>query len=203
MYQQDNGKQHFFILDAEGNPDLLMYRQYVFAREGKQLVGEDKHYQKQLANYFDGWENSITELKDLSYEQKYLQKAFESYYESQGQSTDYMYQQEKVTSDFVALAGLSSSSLLVSENGVDYDDNTGSMKACAGIALDLYFPGTRKKLSLYNELHFTSYEFENEGRIVRGDDWYTDLSGDDRIQLSTIKHPHSLYYSCKSILILY
>lgn len=159
-----SGKSHFFIKAGEKFEWLVYYR-YRLERDNQSGIVTVDGFKKQLEDYFRDCPIVSGNTKYVIYSQRSISKLFESYNkECQPNSNIAIFNTEKIISEFGVLAGLSVTKLrFKGEGGNKYLLATlpSSSQVAGGVFLNLILPRTKQRVSVYNELFFTSFKTSN------------------------------------------
>lgn len=171
----ENGKEHFFIPDGTGGYTELIYRAYFKTGKSQRTIRKIETYKGQLSVYLE----DMPELKSKIYSTNYglvsMDKLFSKYYQLKNQSPEYIVKKEKLMAQGTILAGVVATQLQFHSSefqglvNADYGTHTG---ITAGMALNLVFPRTRGKWSLYNELLYSQYKMSEDAQVfVSANKW--------------------------------
>lgn len=173
FYVNKNGQEQFYI-KQNSSFELLIHKKYLKLQEGQGIIAENKKFIGQLTLYLNDCLSISAELKKTEYRKKSLEHLLLYYYNCSNSEITFRKNTEKLSAQIGALAGLSLTSLKFSSSDFAYLVNAGYQQSAnfsCGIFLDLVLPRNQKKLSIYNELIFSSYkvngrydEFENENK---------------------------------------
>ena len=152
-----------FYIDENGTLTLLIYKKYL--KEGvhnTNTVGENKGYLNQLRHYLSESEDLDSQLQTTKYSESSLVTLFDRYYKNTGTKMVFTAKREKIKYEKGVVAGASLTQLKE-----DYLQNFGlsfkpSLMPAAGLYLNIIFPETRGRISAYNELFFTTFNFKSE-----------------------------------------
>lgn len=155
-YFKKFGKPQFYI-KRDAVYELLMYKKYI----GRPLeVAENKRFIGQLTFYLQDCRAIQSKFKDLDYSKKSLENLFAAYYKSSNTNISFQKKTEKTKIQFGALVGLSESTLkfnhTVSNTILENSNFSQSVNFSTGLFLDFILPRNNNKLSIYNELVYTS-----------------------------------------------
>jgi hypothetical protein len=143
------------------------------------VVKENKWYLNQLAVYLNDCPTIQQDFKSLKYARKNLEKLFLTYYECTGSSLTFHNKQEKIKTEFGAVAGLTFNnlqfdpSLVYSRKELDF-----STTASYSVALfaDVILARNQGKWSVYNELAFSPYKVEDYHQVYENENEYTNYT---------------------------
>lgn len=179
-----DGKDNFYI-ENNSKIELLLYKKYLKNTEGKSIVKEQKKYIGQLLLYLTDCPALQQEIEKAAYNRRSLEKVFQNYYKCSGDQIIFKKELEKPTVEFGVLAGATITSLNFKSKGFEVLVNTDfkhSTRFTAGLRLELFLPRIQRKLSINNELLFTSYEVAGE---------YLDFESDNKYSITTTKIGYS------------
>jgi hypothetical protein len=157
LYYYTDNVDHFYITNDDGNFELLNYRKF---KDVNQNVATIKFYLSQLKAYFS---NCSVVSNNLKYNPSDLRKTFLSYYDCIGKGPEYFQKTDNEKIELGLLVGATNTSFKVSTSGSDLVgkvDYSKSNDVTAGIFADLVFPRRRGRISLNNELMYSSYKTE-------------------------------------------
>jgi hypothetical protein len=156
-YSKKFGKPQFYIKRDSGF-ELLMYKRYLF---GPSELVDNKKFIGQLIFYFQDFPSIQSKIKNLEYSKKSLENLFIYYYKNTNSKVAFQKKTEKNKIEVGVLAGVSMSTLKF--NHVDFStllQNSNfnySTNFTTGLLLDFILPRNNNKLSIYNELIYTSF----------------------------------------------
>jgi len=161
-FMDSKSKEHFFIRNGQ-RVDLLFYKRYLKRDDsGGLTVVEDKRYKGQLILYLQECSSIQLKLSNTSYEKRSLVRLFLEYYKCSGEK---IVKQNKAVSkplEFGVFAGLSFTKFGFIDGplyfqGVSYPV---SKNFTAGLVLNFLFPRSFGRLSVHNELQYSSFKVE-------------------------------------------
>lgn len=159
LYYYTDNVDHFYISNDDGTYQLLNYRKY---RDQDQNVAIIKFYISQLKNYF---KNCSVVSDNLKYKASDLRKSFISYYDCIGKTPEYFQKPDNEKIELGLLAGATNTTFRISSSSNDplsRVDYSKSNSVTAGVSGDLIFPRLRGRISLNNELTYSSYKAEGK-----------------------------------------
>ncbi|MCF2447229.1 PorT family protein [Dyadobacter sp. CY345] len=163
-FNDPSGKSHFYIKSGEKFEWLVYYR-YRVERDNQSGIVTVDGFKKQLADYFQDCPSVLANTKFVTYSQRTISKLFESYNkECQPTANIAIFNTEKIVSRFGVLAGVSVTNLrFKGEGGNRYllASLPSSSQVAGGVFLNLILPRTKQRVSVYNELFFTSFKTSN------------------------------------------
>ncbi|MBL7697680.1 MAG: PorT family protein [Chitinophagaceae bacterium] len=165
---------HFYILKDE-TFELLRYKKYISASDGQGRVYRyNRTFAMQLLRYFEGCESLSPALEKVKYSADHLTAAFNNYYKCTSQTPDFMQVRESEKLEFGVLAGVSNTTFKVHNSSpsnvmsvMSKTKFSTSMNFAGGIFMDIVFPRQRGRLSLNNELTYSSYETSGTYRLTQ------------------------------------
>ena len=177
LFKSEADRETFYILQ-DTNYTLLEYKRYLSETDGA-VVKENKRYLNQLAVYLNDCPTIQQDFKSLKYARKNLEKLFLTYYECTGSSLTFHNKQEKIKTEFGAVAGLTFNnlqfdpSLVYSRKELDF-----STTASYSVALfaDVILARNQGKWSVYNELAFSPYKVEDYHQVYVNENDYTNYT---------------------------
>jgi hypothetical protein len=159
-YKHVNGKDYFYISNG-GDFDLLQYKRYLKYGDGNPRVVDNNKYVGQLVLYLTGCESLKSKLDHVSYKKNSLTKIFQDYYECTQSGFAFKKTKEEGHSEFGVFAGSSITSVKFSSTGFPHltqgHFNT-SVDPSVGLFYNFTLPRNQGKLSIQNELQYTTYE---------------------------------------------
>jgi hypothetical protein len=174
---KDQGRGRFYIKD-NSTYELLLYKTYPKEQDdgGFSVQVENKKYIGQLLVYLKDCPNIQRKLNQLVYTKRGMEKLFLYYYECTHSKISFQ-KKEKIDLEFGAVAGISITSLKFSGDP-NYGDliNTNyqsPLNFSGGLFLNVVMPGNQKKLALYNELLYSSFEANGQSKDVVNLNQYT------------------------------
>lgn len=155
LYYYTDNVDHFYITNDDGSYQLLNYRKF---KDADQNVAVIKFYISQLKDYF---KNCSVVSNNLKYNAGALRRTFLSYYDCTGKNPDYFQKPDNEKVELGLIVGATNTAFKVSTSTsdligkVDYSKST---DVTAGVFADLVFPRQRGRISLNNELMYSSYK---------------------------------------------
>lgn len=195
FHKHNTAKENFYI-NEDGKIELLKYKKYL---KDVNKIKENKSYIAQLMNYLDKEPEIAALASNTSYNRKSLSRLFAAYYTATNKSIDYIKKKEPITSKFGITLGLRSTGFTFSSSSPDFfnaaiqHNEDRSNKISAGVTLELVLPRMQKKLSIYNELIYSSYNTKSTSRQIEHDSLYYDLSSE--LGLTYIRLNNLIRYS--------
>lgn len=157
-----------FYIQKDSEYALLAYKRYLREAGNSSAVGENRGFVNQLKNYFSDCDKLDSRLLAASYEEKSLVSLFEKYFECTGTSNVFTAKREKVKIETGVVAGVSLTYLKESFYSIYGQKFKPSLDPTAGLFLNIVIPGTRSRVSIYNEWMYSEY-------LVYLDNTYTEL----------------------------
>lgn len=154
----DSFGREFFYIDKEGEITLLLYKTYLRELRGNDLVESNNQYWGQLSVYLRNCDDIPKSSVAVKYQRRALMKLFDHYYTCTGESLIYRSPNQKSPLAFGLVGGITSTQIGITGTSsvkVDYDYKS-STNIFLGISLEYAF--VQKKLSIYNELVYTSFK---------------------------------------------
>ena len=177
-YRTANGKDNFYIkLDSVF--ELLIFKRYLKNQNDKISITENKKYIGQLSVYLSDCPNIRTKLKNTTYNLKSLEKLFQYYNEATESEVSFQKKKEKIVTEFGMLAGLSRSS--IEFGGYDFPYLIGvdfghSINPTYGLFFEIFPARNLRKLSISNELIYTSYNVKGYYEDIKNESYYSKIS---------------------------
>ena len=155
LYYYTDNVDHFYITSDDGSYQLLTYRKF---KDLDNNVATIKSYIGQLKTYF----LNCSQVSDnLKYKSSDLRRAFLSYYDCIGKNPEYIQKSDNERFELGLLVGATNTSFKVStstSNLIGKVDYSKSNDATAGVFVEIVFPRLRGRISLNNELMYSSYK---------------------------------------------
>lgn len=191
LYNNSDGRKNYYIEKPEGF-ELLFYKKHIVKKYheitqeyGERAITENNRYLGQLSIYLSDCEQISNTLANTSYNENSLIKLYEEYYKCSSLSSSFQKKKEKLIPEIGVLAGISRTSLEINHLYPSIEENNVSMDFSSGIFLDLILPRNHGKLSLTNEVIFTTYTVSGSYRDFTNENNYRIISTE--IGLSYIK----------------
>lgn len=187
------GRKHFFIGRNQAYEPLINYRYNHTG--GQAMVIKVESFKEQLQKYLEDCHSLKSEIAKLDYDLNAISELFQKYYDCQHTQPTFAAHREQLTFQTGILAGMSVSKLRFigsSPQHLTETDYKSSYRPSAGLFLNLTFPRTRKKLSLNNEIMFTSLNASGHHEQVL--DAGRNASSDMVFELSYLKLNNLLRY---------
>ena len=178
LYRDEKDVENYFTI-KENKVQLLVYR--VFEEtdaDGKMMQVVQNMYRDQLKAHFNGCATINKKIQKTAYNYNSLVKLFNSYYTCSGVATVQQGTKEKNPVRFGVLAGVTNTAMQITEHTsvpLSMGPVTKSTDLTAGLFLEFDIPRTLNKLSLNNELLYTSFEMNSSHRSNETD-FYTETS---------------------------
>lgn len=154
-------KDNFYI-EENGSYTLLHHKKYLGKVGNKTVVAENKRYIGQLKLYLTGCAEMDSRALKLEYEGQTLTRYFNAYYECFKADTVFeMKNQESITLSAGVSGGITRTSINLLGTAY-YPDPIfkPSTDFTGALFLDCILGRNRQKWSIYNELNYTSFNFE-------------------------------------------
>ena len=205
--KDQNSKKHFYVFH-NGGFLLLLYKTYVVNPMNtnnlstdirSSIIRSNEKFKGQILVYLDNCKTIKNDIDNLKYDLAELKNVFEKYYQSCTKTKQsYTKKSEKMSSTIGAVIGLSFTKFEFFSAAPDYFQkllNTSfppSFNPAIGLFLNTQFTRNRGKISLYNELLFTTYKSEQSYIEYENEELYTSIFS--RIGYSHIKLSSMLRY---------
>ena len=163
-----------FYINQDDKFQLLVYTRYLSAQGSERRIAENKSYMNQLAAYLGDCATIQSQMDNLEYDQKSMEKLFRAYYDCTRSKPQFGKQREKIKVQFGAIAGVSVTSLDV--RGVPYLEHAEtdpSIDFSGGLFLELVLPRNQRKWSLNSELLYSSYNIRMRYNDYTSENRYT------------------------------
>lgn len=173
--KNEEGNENFYI-DQDAKIELLMYKKYYQLQDGSKVIRENKKYMEQLSFYFKDCSSIRSKIANTHYSRKSLEKLFDVYYSCTQADMAFRKKAEKTRVETGVIVGASSTSVKfrsdVNAHLVNSNYNR-STDFAAGIFFDMIIPRTQSKLSLYNDLSYTSYQVRGQYNTYEDENKHT------------------------------
>jgi len=157
LYYYTDNVDHFYITNDDGTFQLLTFRKF---KDGQGNVATIKFYISELKAYL---KNCAVMSENIKYKFTDLRKAFLSYYDCVGRDPEYFQKPGNEKFELGLVVGATNTAFNVSTSTSDLIgkvDYSKSNDVTAGIFADIIFPRQRGRISLNNELMYSSYKAE-------------------------------------------
>jgi len=171
-FLNNSGKEQFYI-KKDTAFELLVYKKYLKSRNQGKIIIENKKYIGQLLIYLNDCPSIQSEINNLEYRRKSMQKLFHTYYECTKLTLDFEKKIEKVSTEFGVLAGFSFIPENNNSNASDKYHSEMSLNMTFGVSLNIILPRTQKRWSFYNELVFAPYNSDIHQVSYKEENVYT------------------------------
>lgn len=174
LYYYTDNVDHFYITREDGSFEWLIFKKFKVINEQQTVAGQTvasnnqtyvathKLYIGQLKAYF---KNCSVVSNNLKYKATDLRKAFLSYYDCIGRSPEFIQKADNEKIELGLLAGATNTSFKVNTSSGDLIgkvDYSKSNDVTAGVFAEIVFPRQRGRISLNNELMYSSYKTEGK-----------------------------------------
>jgi len=178
LFLYDDAVMHFYVKE-DNDFTLLRYKKFLVVRNNSTFATTRTDYISQLGNYLGGCTATTEALAKAKYEQQALRKAFESYYSCTQAKPVYVFKPVREKSPWGVFAGVSNTKLRFISTD-DYEIVKTSFKSSlnftAGAFYDFIIPRTLGKVSINNELGYTSYKSTAYHENIRSSNYYAKSS---------------------------
>ena len=176
LYYYTDNVDHFYITNEDGSYEWLAYKKFRVIEEqntvvGQSVVSNDLNYistNNGFINQLRAYFTNCSVISDkLKYEVGALRSAFLSYYDCTGKNPEYIQKPESNKLEIGLLVGATITSFKISTSSSDLVGKVNYSPAnsvTAGASFDIVFPRERGRISLNNELTYSSYK--TEGRYL-------------------------------------
>jgi hypothetical protein len=154
-------KEHFLI-EMENGPAMdLIYKAY-YTDASRTTIDYNRKYKSQLRSLLaDSRFITKNRINETPFSKKEIAELIQEYnLEMAGTAPPYEHKEEKTTFDFGVVMGANKTSIFFKSPKHEYSSLSfkPSLGFNAGLVMNVRFPHTRKRLSLYNELLYSSYK---------------------------------------------
>jgi len=171
FYKNSDKKDQFYIKE-DGKIELLIYKNYYKKSGGNTELVENSKYKGQLSFYLKEMPTVSSLIKKATYTKEGFTELFKAYYSTDptkiefqnfGESADLIRKQDThlLKPEYGILAGMSRSSISFDGSSPIYLVDRkfdASNDFTAGLFLDVIFKYKLQRLSIYNELLYSSYQ---------------------------------------------
>ncbi len=178
LYLFEDGVMHFYIKEAN-NFTLLRFKKFLVIRNNSTFATTRTDYISQLGDYLGGCTATTDVIAKAKYEQRALRKVFGSYSSCTQAKPAYVFKPLKEKSPFGVFAGVSNTKLRFSSSdnyAIAQPSFKSSLNFTAGAFYDFIIPRTLGKVSINNELGYTSYKATAYYENIRSADYYAKSS---------------------------
>lgn len=179
FYQNISGKAQFYIMQG-GVYDLLIHKRYLLDLKETTLIAENKKYVGQLTYYLQDCPTIQSIINETKYNKESLENLFQRYYNETRSGMKFQKKTEKYPIEYGILAGMSSTSLKFSDSKnpeLSYAKySRHSENFMAGLFLDLVLARNNGKISICNELTYSSYKINGYYNSAENESVYTNTS---------------------------
>jgi hypothetical protein len=205
MYSDRSHKESFYI-DPDGKIQWLVYQEYSQGINGQFILTENSKFRGQLTAYLEDWPDIQSKVKGIKYNSKVLYKLFLDYYAFKGSGSTFSSrfyrtfydpgnQKDRIGIQFGPIAGISHTRFLpggVFNDYIQSTDFTSSTNMTGGLFADFSFAKTHNRLSVYNELYYSSYYVTGYYSLYLNSQNFSNYSSE--IGISTVRLSHMLRY---------
>ncbi len=173
-YKDEDATEHFYI-KKDTIVDELLYIEYLVTYNLRKL----EKYKGQLIHYLNDCLELANEISELQFKSNDLIKLFTKYNTCVGSGNTYKIEKPKIEYEPMILVGISFTSLSFESEtpgSLSETDYENSVDPALGLALNIVFPGNRKKWSVYNELIYKKHSFKGKYKDIKYGDWYDLIS---------------------------
>ncbi len=178
LFLYEDAVMHFYV--KEGNDfTLLRYKKYLIVRNNSTFATTRNDFISQLGNYLGGCALTTDVVAKAKYEQQALRKAYVSYYSCSQVKPEYVFKPLREKSPWGVFAGFSNTKLKFSSNdnyAITQPTFKSSLNITAGGFYDFIIPRTLGKVSINNELGYTSYKTTAYYENIRSSNYYAKSS---------------------------
>lgn len=157
---KDNAKEQFYIKE-DSLFELLMYRKYLNVLSNNIVTSENKKYIGQLAVYFQNCPTIYSKIEKTEYKSNSLEKLFDLYYNCIQSNRLFQKKKEILPIETGLFIGASLTSVNFASNILPYlvkANYSQPANLTLGLSVNITLPRTKRRLSIYNELMYSSYK---------------------------------------------
>ena len=162
LFVSETDKSNFYI-KIENGYHLLIFKKYVYNKDGIKMYKENNLFKNQLASYLSDCSNFNHELKNIKYKQNQLKSLYKKYYQCRSETPSFDKKKEGIETEFMIFAGTSITKLNFegeSPNYLEQVNYPASFDVSAGASLNLILPRTRQSWSIYNSINLSTFNVE-------------------------------------------
>lgn len=174
LYYYFDIADHFYIPKGE-TFELLRYKKYIAVTESDGNVYKyNREFVAQLTKYLEGCELFSSGPAKARYDADYLKGAFTRYFACKSETPGIVQARESEKLEFGVLAGVSNTNFKVNSSSPNLVMSvmskikfSTSLNFAGGVFAEIVFPRQRGKVSLNNELTYSSYETSGTYRFAQ------------------------------------
>jgi|GEM_PF-6689549 len=162
LYHSYDFKHHFFV---EKGPIVEVIKERRLGKDalGKEITLTFNRYKYQLGGILSDCKTLTGAIEKTSFNQKSMQALILQYNDCKGSKAAYVKTREKTKKEFGIITaavktGMDIKTGSVSLNYLDPMELESVLTPSFGAFLNIYLPGRRESISIYNELHYKSYD---------------------------------------------
>jgi len=162
-YKNSISRKNTFYIEHNNKIQMLIYKRYLVKDDERISIVENTKYKGLLSVYLGNYSKIGNKLKYTEYKENSLIKLFDNYYKSTNQDYKYKSKESKTKFEFGVSVGIQNTSLMFSGDDRSFLVNTQYSKSTdfiGGLSLNIVLPKSLSKLSIYNEVLYTSYVVE-------------------------------------------
>lgn len=159
LYYFNNATEHFYIR-KEGAFELLRFKKYLENTSSGPVMHTNKEYVSQLSAYLSDCPKFTQQISRSSYSLKSLRQLFADYHACLGKDPVIVAKRDKTRAEFGLFAGASTTTprYWSSTDPISKAKFTASKDFAAGLYLEYILSRNRSRVSIMNELMYSSYE---------------------------------------------
>ena len=156
---RDKSTVYNFYIGTDTGYHLLLYKKYLRSSGGNSFMVDINLYKNELNDYLAGCSDISKHISDAKYKQAELLKVFNEYYKCRNLTAKYKRVPERTKREFGVLLGATVTRLrFLDSYPMSYFDFPSSTTFTGGVFLNIVLPRNLKKLSINNELTYSSYK---------------------------------------------
>ena len=159
-YKNSKSRKNTFYIEVNDKVQILIYKRYLVKDDERISIVENIKYKGLLSVYLSDYSKIGNKLKYTEYKENSLTKLFDNYYKSTNQSFKYKSKESKIKFEFGVSVGVINTALMFSGDDRSFLVNTQYSKSTdfiGGLSLNIVLPKSLSRLSIYNEVLYTSY----------------------------------------------
>jgi hypothetical protein len=179
---RDKSTVYNFYVSTDTGYQLLLYKKYLRETAGNNFVVDINMFRNQLNDYLADCPSIEKKISNAAYAAAQLSDLFTAYYKCKNVAAKYKRASERTKQEFGIFAG-------VTQTKVDFDGSDpvslfafpSSTNITGGIFLNIVLPRNLRKVSINNELTYSSYSTEK--RVRYNSPYYSGYEVDDFRQI--------------------
>jgi hypothetical protein len=164
---RDKSMVYNFYVGTDTGYQLLLYKKYLRETGGSSYVVDMNMFRNQLNGYLGDCPSIEKKISNTDYAMAQLTDLFNAYYQCKNIAVKYKRATERTRQEFGIFAGFTQTKLkFIGQPPLSLFSFPTSKNITAGIFLNIVLPGNFKKVSINNELVYSSYSTEAHTRYT-------------------------------------